>query len=92
MWAATKAARSILAQAKKPRTVLGQMPPTGVAYHAARAAIEAHREALEVTHLCPPEGSGTFPCCGLTPFEAPRTDRMTLDPSLVTCRAETEKT
>ena len=27
-----------------------------------------------------------MPCCGLTPFEVPRTDRMTLDPALVTCR------
>ena len=24
-------------------------------------------------------------CCGLTPFEVPRTDRITADPGLVTC-------
>lgn len=35
-------------------------------------------------HQCPPVGSGTMPCCGRTPFEAIR-DRMTLDPTLVTC-------
>lgn len=39
-----------------------------------------------VTHACPPEGTGgLMPCCGLTPYEVSRTDRMTLDPSLVTC-------
>lgn len=26
-----------------------------------------------------------MPCCGRTPFEVPRTDRITLDPALVTC-------
>lgn len=26
-----------------------------------------------------------MPCCGRTPFEVPRDDRMTLDESLVTC-------
>jgi hypothetical protein len=29
---------------------------------------------------------GLMPCCGLTPFEAPDTDRMTLEPSQVTCK------
>lgn len=48
------------------------------------AFIAAH----EVTHLCPPDGMQTTPCCGETPFDLPRTDRMTLDPSLVTCAAE----
>lgn len=36
-------------------------------------------------HACPPDGSGIMPCCGRTPFEVPRTDRMTSDPALVTC-------
>lgn len=40
----------------------------------------------ETTHQCPPEG-GVMPCCGLTPFEVPSTDRITLDPALVTCGA-----
>ena len=39
----------------------------------------------EITHQCPPDGEYLMPCCGLTPFEAPKTDRMTLEPSLVTC-------
>lgn len=39
----------------------------------------------ETVHHCPPEGFFTTPCCGKTPFELPRGDRMTLDPSLVTC-------
>lgn len=41
----------------------------------------------EVTHACPPVGSGVTPCCGRTPFELPRDDKMTLDPGLVTCRS-----
>jgi hypothetical protein len=39
----------------------------------------------EITHLCPPGGSGIMPCCGKTPFEVPRTDRMTEDKDKVTC-------
>jgi hypothetical protein len=39
----------------------------------------------EITHQCPPEGSGIMPCCGRTPFEVPGTDRMTLDAALVDC-------
>jgi hypothetical protein len=43
--------------------------------------------AAETTHQCPPVGSGLTPCCGMTPFELPRTDRMTENPSLVTCHS-----
>lgn len=39
----------------------------------------------ETIHKCPPLGSGIMPCCGKTPFEVPRTDRMTLDRTQVTC-------
>ena len=47
--------------------------------------------AAEVTHQCPPEGGGgLMPCCGLTPFEVPPTDRITLNPSLVTCWSDLE--
>ena len=35
-------------------------------------------------HACPPDGSGVTPCCGRTPFELPRTDRMTTDPAEAT--------
>lgn len=38
-----------------------------------------------VVHQCPPTGSGTMPCCGRLPFDR-MSDRMTLDPDLVTCR------
>jgi hypothetical protein len=41
----------------------------------------------ETVHACPPEGSGITPCCERTPFELPVTDRMTTDPTLVTCAA-----
>lgn len=37
-------------------------------------------------HACPSDGGGgLMPCCGKTPFEVPRTDRMTSDGE-VTCR------
>lgn len=39
----------------------------------------------EIVHACPPPGSGRTPCCDLPPFELPRTDRLTVDPTLVTC-------
>jgi hypothetical protein len=53
MRAATIAVRKILATAKNPRTILGQMSPTSVAFHAAWAAIQAHREALQSTANLP---------------------------------------
>lgn len=37
-------------------------------------------------HASPPPASGLTPCCGRTPFELPRGDRMTADPDRVTCR------
>ena len=50
-----------------------------------RAANVARVEVVERTHQCPPNGgSGLMPCCGRTPFEVPRTDRMTVD-GVVTC-------
>lgn len=39
----------------------------------------------EVIHMCPPVGHGYTNCCGKTPFELPRDDRLTLDPGEVTC-------
>ena len=39
----------------------------------------------EVTHQCPPEGSGVMPCCGRSPIGVPPYHRITLDPALVTC-------
>jgi len=36
-------------------------------------------------HACPPDGSTECPCCGLTPFDLPREDGITLDPGQVTC-------
>jgi hypothetical protein len=39
----------------------------------------------DVTHAMPPDRDVVMPCCQRTPFEVPRTDHMTADPSLVTC-------
>lgn len=41
--------------------------------------------ATSTVHAAPPDGSGLTPCCGLTPFELPRTDRLTAEPGQVTC-------
>ena len=53
MRAATLAVRQIFAQAKNPNTTLGRMSPTSVAFHAAWAAIQAHRDALEKAAAVP---------------------------------------
>ncbi|WP_145503183.1 hypothetical protein [Streptomyces sp. CFMR 7] len=58
-------------------------------------AVDAARRALTtpavpaapgtaVVHACPPRGSGLTPCCHRSPFEM-QADRMTADPTLVTC-------
>jgi len=46
------------------------------------------RPAAEVVHLCPPDDFMTTPCCGRTVFEVPPDQRLTLDPSAVTCYAD----
>lgn len=45
---------------------------------------------IETTHDCPREGEAVTLCCGRSPFELPRTDRLTLDASLVTCGQPTQ--
>lgn len=47
------------------------------------------RPAVPV-HKCP-DSAGVMPCCGLTPFEVPRTDRVTTAPELVTCNASARR-
>lgn len=47
-----------------------------------------NREAAglpEVVHRCPPLGASLMPCCAQWPSDIPRTDRLTMDPALVTC-------
>jgi len=52
----------------------------------AYCAPQKDREATaETVHLCPHAGRSVMPCCGKLVLEAPRTDRITLDPELVTC-------
>ncbi len=43
----------------------------------------------ELVHLIPQPGKGVTGCCGRTPFELPRTDRMTAFAYAVTCRGDT---
>ncbi len=47
MRAATLAVRQVIAQSKNPRTMLGRMSASSVAFHAAWAAIDAHRRVHE---------------------------------------------
>ena len=67
--------------------------PHGIARPEVLDAIIAEAAQIEAgpVHMCPPEGD-VMPCCGLTPFEVPRTDRMTLNPRLVTCRTSAHDT
>lgn len=45
----------------------------------------AMRAPERPTHLAPAIGHGTMPCCGRSPLELDRRDRMTSDPDMVTC-------
>lgn len=46
---------------------------------------EVQEKDREIVHAFPPAGSGITPCCGRTPFELPRSERMTQVAKLVTC-------
>jgi hypothetical protein len=45
----------------------------------------------ETTHATPTGDDGLTPCCGRTPLELPRTDRLTLEEALVTCFTITDR-
>jgi hypothetical protein len=75
----------------KLRTELIQTAAVAVQWVSAidrRAARVVAETGAETTHACPPEGSNVMPCCLLTPFDVPRTDRMTAFPDLVTCKGD----
>lgn len=40
---------------------------------------------VEVTHACPGEGEFLTLCCGRSPWDLPRSDRVTLVTAAVTC-------
>ena len=46
--AASLAVRRVLATAKNPRTLLHTYSPSSIAYHAAYAAIQTYKTALEI--------------------------------------------
>ncbi|MFG3046294.1 hypothetical protein ACGFZR_15360 [Streptomyces sp. NPDC048241] len=50
---------------------------------------DTEQEAVEVVHGCPPDGSGLTPCCGRTPFELPRGDRISSE-APTTCPGATD--
>ena len=41
-----------------------------------------------VVHVAPPIGTAKMPCCGKTPLEVSRDDRMTVHRDLATCQTE----
>lgn len=51
----------------------------------------SRRQPGEVVHQCPGTGEVVTPCCGLTPFELPRKDRLATDRRLVTCKPDTPR-
>lgn len=59
-----------------------QVPDTPSLGHTEKCDL---RQAAVVTHRCPPGDSELMPCCGRSPFEVSRWDRMAEDPELVTC-------
>lgn len=67
---------------ERKRTV-AETGPIPVDLH---VTVEARVRKREVVHRCPPRDSGTMPCCGQTPFEVSRQDRMTVNTALVTCK------
>lgn len=46
---------------------------------------DLHAFANSTVHRCPTGNAGLMPCCGRTPFELPRGDRLSEDPQAVTC-------
>lgn len=66
----------------------------GAAWHRTDCPTRATAtDATETVHAYPPPGSGLTPCCGRTPFELPRTDRITSEePVTCTAPAATEAT
>lgn len=71
----------------------GEEPAAFVAYLTQETGWDGKMEEVvemprpEVTHMCPAKGSNIMSCCGLSPFER-MSDRITLDPDLVTCLAD----
>lgn len=49
------------------------------------AAVRESRAELGVVHLIA-DGAAVTTCCGRTPFELPRSERITVDPSLESCK------
>lgn len=54
---------------------------------ALREAKDTYADYYEVVHRGPDGSGAVTPCCGRTPFELPRSDRMTYHDALVTCAA-----
>lgn len=88
------------AAARRDERRQGTNPPEGElgsAWDRYRIYAYLNREQLDaledahggpVIHRCPPKGSSTMPCCGLTPLEVPPWHRMTTGDTW-TCGEET---
>lgn len=51
----------------------------------ATAKLDREARGEVAIHACPPKGAALTPCCQRTPFELPRTDRITVLPEKVNC-------
>ncbi|MFE2045710.1 hypothetical protein ACFXAZ_33305 [Streptomyces sp. NPDC059477] len=74
------------AGAQRIREWVAWISKTVAALPAAPAQPAKDAEKREVVHGCPPAGSVLTPCCARTPFELPRTDRLSTELALVTCQ------
>ena len=68
-----------------PPPAFSRDEPHGIATPETLAALVAQAEAAAPVHMVSDE-TAVMPCCGLTEFQVPLTDCVTLNPRLVTCR------
>lgn len=69
-----------------PENARPTCPDEGTCHHEWPDEIrEQHKPDPEKVHRCPIGASGVTPCCATSPFGLPRTDRITLENSSVTC-------
>lgn len=71
-----------VAKARRYRAAVRTLTGTAAAPVAGQPPADTGEETV---HGCPPDDSGLTPCCGRTPFELPRTDRISSEVP-VTCK------
>lgn len=72
---------------EEPDMYYGRMLRALLDEHPADLPVATDSTTADVVHLAPGEGSGVLGCCGRTPFEVPRGDRITTIAEESTCTA-----